>query len=126
VKNVREYSMKMNLIFIVIIAALCSTSIFAQRGMSVEDRMKNLDKELDLSDKQYTQIEEVLEDQMKKFRKLRDESDGDWEGMREKARKMRKDTDDEICKVLNEDQTKKYRKLMEERRQKWQRERSRN
>jgi len=118
--------MKLNLILIVVIAVFWAVPVHAQRGMSLEDRMKNLDEELNLDDKQYSKIENILENQMKEFRKLRDESDGDREQMREKGRKMMKDTDDKILDLLDDGQKKKYRKLIEERRQNRDRRRSPN
>jgi Spy/CpxP family protein refolding chaperone len=108
--------MKFSLFLVVLFAVFCSINIFAQRGMSVEERMKELDKQLDLSDKQYSQVEKIMENQSKKFRNLWQESNGNRESMREEGRKLRKETDDKIMKVLNDEQKKKYKKLMEERR----------
>lgn len=117
--------MKINLKLAAIIILIISGSLFAQRGISIEDRMKNLDEALDLTDKQFNKVENILEHQSKRFRKLRDESDGDRERMREQARELRRETDDKILDVLDKEQKKKYRKHQEERR-KAREERSRN
>jgi protein CpxP len=98
---------------------MSSITIFAQRGMSHEDRMKNLDERLNLSEEQYTQVDSILKDQTKEFQILREGWDegGDRDEMRQKMRELRNDTDDKILAVLNEEQTTEYKKYQEERAQ---------
>ena len=109
--------MKFNLFLFILIAAISSTTLFAQRGMSHEDRMKNLDDKLNLSEEQYTRLDSILKVQGEEFQKLRDGADGDRDQMREKARKLMKETDEQIIEVLNEEQKKEYEKYKKERRQ---------
>lgn len=109
--------MKINLFLFILIAVISSTTICAQRRMSLEDRMNNLNEKLNLSEEQYTQVEKILKDQRKNFEKLRDGWDGDREQMREKFMKLRNETDDRIVEVLNAEQQKEYEKYKKERRQ---------
>ncbi len=108
--------MKFNYALLFLITVIFAATLSAQRRPDINERMKKMDQELNLSDEQHSKIRTILEDQVKEFRKLREESDGDREQMRERARKMMKDSDDKICEVLNPEQQKKYRKHQEERR----------
>jgi Spy/CpxP family protein refolding chaperone len=107
---------KINLVLFLLLTFILSAAVSAQRRPDIDDRMKKMDKDLDLSDKQYSEIKSILEDQQKKVMKLREEADGDRKMMRERAMKMMSETEDRICKVLTEDQQKKFRKNLEERR----------
>jgi len=111
--------MKTKLFLFILITAMSSITILAQRGMSHEDRMKNLNDKLNLSEVQYTQVDSILKEQTKEFQKLRDgwEEGGDRDQMREKMMELRKETDDRILEVLNEEQKTEYKKYQEERSQ---------
>lgn len=109
--------MKTKLTLLTIIMALGFTVLLSQQRMSHEERMEILNEKLNLSEKQFTQIDTILKDQTKEFQKLREEADGDWEQMREKFMELRKETDDRIVEVLNAEQQKEYEKYKKERRQ---------
>ena len=111
--------MKTKLFLFFLIAAMSSITIFAQRGMSQEDRMKNMNERLNLSEEQYAQVDSILKEQTKEFQVLRDgwEEGGDRDQMREKMRELRNETDDKMLAVLNEEQTTEYKKYQEERAQ---------
>lgn len=118
--------MKTRYALLILITMLLSTAVYSQRRPTIDERMKKMDKELNLSDEQYSKIKNILEEQHQQFRKMRDESNGDREQMREKAMKMMKNTDDKICEILNKEQQEKYRKQQEERRKNREGERPRN
>ena len=91
--------------------------------MPLEEIIKDLKKELNLTDEQETKIKSVFEAQrieMKKTfeaeRKAREaryeKMDAERNAMREKMEKQRKDTDAKISVILTDEQKKKFEELL--------------
>jgi hypothetical protein len=85
--------------------------------MKPEDRVKQLDEKLKLSDDQKTKLTAVFTEQAESMKKMRDEmQNGDRDAMREKMQKMRADNDAKVTAVLTEDQKKTYEAWQKEQR----------
>jgi len=83
--------------------------------MKPEDRVKQLDEKLKLSDDQKTKLTAVYTEQAETMKKMREEmKDGDRDAMREKMQKMRADTDAKVTAVLTDDQKKTYQDWQKE------------
>lgn len=86
--------------------------------MKPEDRVKQLDGKLKLSDEQKTKLTAVFTEQQESMKKMRDEMQGgDRDAMREKMQKMRADNDAKVSAVLTEDQKKTYETWQKEERE---------
>lgn len=93
--------------------------------MKPEERVKQLDEKLKLSDDQKTKLTAVFTAQAESMKKFREEMQGgDRDAMREKMQKMRAENDAKVTAVLTDDQKKTYeawqkemRAEMEKRRQ---------
>lgn len=89
------------------------------RGMMMkpEERVKQLDEKLKLSDDQKTKLTAVFTEQADTMKKLREEGQGgDREAMREKVQKLRADNDIKVSAVLTDDQKKTYEAWQKEQR----------
>jgi len=85
--------------------------------MKPEDRVKQLDEKLKLSDDQKTKLTTVFTEQADAMKKMREEGQGgDRAAMREKMQKMRADNDVKVNAVLTEDQQKTYKTWQDEQR----------
>jgi periplasmic protein CpxP/Spy len=83
--------------------------------MTPEDRLKDLTKQLSLTDDQQAKIKPILEDQQKKMDDLRNNSSGDRQERGQKMQQIRKDTNDQIRAVLDDNQKTKFDKMEQER-----------
>ena len=118
---------------IVAFAILVSTLSFAQPGgrekltpeQNVEKRLKEMTNDLNLSEKQQTQIKSILEEQSKKREAMKEEMKASREkGVKptdeEKAEMKKKMIDEQLeiktkmKTILNEDQLKKLREIRKE------------
>ena len=118
---------------IVAFAILVSTLSFAQPGgrekltpeQNVEKRLKEMTNDLNLSEKQQTQIKSILEEQSKKSEAMKEEIKASREkGVKptdeEKAEMKKKMIDEQLeiktkmKTILNEDQLKKLREIRKE------------
>ncbi|MDY0906787.1 hypothetical protein [Pedobacter sp. CFBP9032] len=89
------------------------------RGMMMkpEERVKQLDEKLKLSDDQKTKLTSVFTEQAKSMKKMREEMQGgDRDAMREKIQKFRADGDAKVSVVLNDEQKKTYEAWQKEQR----------
>lgn len=89
------------------------------RGMMMkpEERVKQLDEKLKLSDDQKTKLTSVFTEQAESMKKMREEMQGgDRDAMREKIQKFRADGDAKVSAVLNEEQKKTYEAWQKEQR----------
>jgi len=85
--------------------------------MKPEDRVKQLDEKLKLSDDQKTKLTAVFTEQAETMKKMREEMQGgDRDAMREKMQKMRADNDAKVNAVLTDDQKKTYETWQKEQR----------
>ncbi|QPH39588.1 hypothetical protein [Pedobacter endophyticus] len=85
--------------------------------MKPEDRVKQLDEKLKLSDDQKTKLTTVFTEQADAMKKMREEGQGgDRAAMREKMQKMRTDNDVKVNAVLTADQQKTYKTWQDEQR----------
>jgi protein CpxP len=123
------------LILLFVAPLLAGVALYAQgqgmgmrgrRGpMSVDDRMKQMTKQLDLSADQQAKIKPILEDQQKQMMDMRNSSTGDRQAMREKMVQMRQNTRNQIRALLNDKQKETYDKLEQQRQQRMQEMRNR-
>ena len=89
------------------------------RGMMMkpEERVKQLDEKLKLSDDQKTKLTAVFTEQSEAMKKMRQEAQGgDREAMREKIKKFRAENDVKVAAVLNDEQKKTYEAWQKEQR----------
>ena len=89
------------------------------RGMMMkpEERVKQLDEKLKLSDDQKTKLTTVFTEQAEAMKKMREEMQGaDRDAMREKMQKFRADNDTKVSAVLTDDQKKTYEAWQKEQR----------
>jgi hypothetical protein len=96
--------------------------IYAQPRLSVEEEVERLTNDLDLSEEQAHQIENILIDSRVKADKLRD-SGLDRREMMKQMRDLMDETNDEIESILNDEQTEKFREIVERRKEEMQRRR---
>jgi len=81
------------------------------REQSVDDRVKYLTKELNLTEEQRARIKSALEDEQKWMSSLKQDSPLSPEDRRAKFEEIKKDTSQQIRRILNKDQLKKYDEL---------------
>ena len=89
------------------------------RGMMMkpEERVKQLDEKLKLSDDQKTKLTSVFTEQAESMKKMREEMQGgDRDAMREKIQKFRADGDAKVSAVLTDEQKKTYEAWQKEQR----------
>lgn len=85
--------------------------------MKPEERVKQLDEKLKLSDDQKTKLTAVFTAQQEDMKKLREEMQGGDRGaMMEKMQKFRTDSEAKVTAVLTEDQKKAYKTWQDEQR----------
>jgi periplasmic protein CpxP/Spy len=85
------------------------------REQSVDDRVKHLTKELNLTEDQQAKVKSALEDEQRKISSLKQDSSLSREDRRTKFEEIRKNTSQQIRAILNEDQQKKYDELQSKR-----------
>lgn len=81
------------------------------RGVMIERLRENLNK-LELTPEQDKKVEAILADAAKQLIKLREDADGNIEGLREKAREVFLDTRDKVRAELTAEQQRKLVELM--------------
>jgi protein CpxP len=88
----------------------------AQRmRMSPEERAKALTDSLALDSTQTAQVIAIFKDQQAAMDKVREDSQGDREGMRGAMMDLRKKTDDKIMAILTDAQKTKYQDMIKNR-----------
>src|SRR5215813_1951507 len=88
-----------------------------RRMPSVDDQVKDLTQQLNLSDSQQAQVKTILQDQRGQMKKLMEDSSGSREENRSKMREIHEKSSARIKDLLTDEQKPKYDKLEEERRQ---------
>jgi Spy/CpxP family protein refolding chaperone len=91
----------------------------AQGGMrmSAEDRAKQLQTQLKLTDDQTAKVTAIYKAQRTKMDSIRTASNGDRDAMRSAMMPLMKSTNDQVKAVLTPDQATAYDKIQEERMQ---------
>lgn len=81
-----------------------------------EERVKQLDEKIKLTDEQKTKATAVYAEAAEAQKKMREEAQagGDRQAMMEKMQKMTADTDAKITALLNDDQKKAYKTWQDE------------
>ena len=93
-----------------------STLAQGRRGPgNIEERVKNLKKQLSLTDEQSAKVKEIMESVQKKMQEEREKNQGNRQAMREAMMKIRSETDDKIMETLTPEQKKEYEKIIKER-----------
>ena len=84
--------------------------------MSPENRVKQLDEKLKLSDDQKAKLTTIFTEQADAQKKMREEMQGggDRQAMMEKMQKMRAELETKVSNVLNEEQKKTYNAMLDE------------
>lgn len=77
--------------------------------MSAEDRVKQLDEKVKLTDDQKTKLTAVYTAAMEEQKKAREEGGDDRQAMMAKFQKLQAETDTKINALLNDDQKKAYK-----------------
>ncbi len=105
-----------------IVTIVCALVLFSAAAaqaqpprMSVDEQIKQLEKELKLTAEQSKAIKEILTEQQKERQTLREQSQGDREAMREKMKAIREKADNKILALLNDEQKALYTKMIKER-----------
>ena len=105
-----------------LIIIFAATYIYAQPRLGVEEEVERLTKDLELSEEQANQIEQILTDSRKQAAKLR-ETGLDRRDMMVQMRDIMDETNDEIESILNDEQVAKFREIVEKRKEEMQRRR---
>lgn len=94
----------------------------AQGGMrmSAEDRAKQLQTQLKLTDDQTAKVTAIYKAQRTKMDSIRTASNGDRDAMRSAMMPLMKSTNDQVKAVLTPDQATEYDKIQQERMQQMQ------
>lgn len=87
--------------------------------MSPEDRAKQLQTQLKLTDDQTAKITTIYKTQRAKMDSIRNSANGDRDAMRSAMMPLMKSTNDQVKAVLTTDQAAQYDKMMEERMQRF-------
>jgi Spy/CpxP family protein refolding chaperone len=125
--------MKLFRFVLLAMALTVSLSALAQMGMgqgggrhgqgqmpSVDDRVKQLTKQLDLNSDQQKQVRSILQDQMDQMQKLRDDNSTPREERRPKMMQIHQGATDKIRALLNDDQKKKFDAMQQQQRERFQ------
>jgi periplasmic protein CpxP/Spy len=92
-----------------------------RRGpMSVDDRMKQMTKDLNLTTDQQAKIKPILEDEQKQMMDMRNNSTGDRQAMRQKMIQMRDNTRNQVRAQLTDKQKETFDKMEQQRQQRMQ------
>ena len=82
-----------------------------KRGASVEQRLEQMKKNLELKDEQVPKVKTALEDMQKKMQALREDTNLDQQKRREKMRSLMEDQNKKMKGILTEEQYKKYQEM---------------
>ncbi|MCJ8211172.1 hypothetical protein MUY27_15740 [Mucilaginibacter sp. RS28] len=82
--------------------------------MSPEDRVKQLQTALKLTDDQSAKVLALYQAQGKKMDSLRNAANGDFQSMRPAMQAMNQETNTKLMALLTDDQKTAYKKMMEE------------
>lgn len=99
----------------VMITALSNAQRMQGMRMSPEERAKMLTDSLALDSTQTAQVKAIFKDQQASMDKIREDSQGDRETMREAMMDLRKKTDDKIMAILTDAQKTKYQDMIKNR-----------
>jgi Spy/CpxP family protein refolding chaperone len=86
-----------------------------RRPMSVDERVKRMTKDLNLTTDQQTKVKSILEDEQKKAQDLRNDTSSDRQTMRQKMMQLRQDTSDQVRALLDDKQKEKFDKMEQQR-----------
>ncbi|KAA3611289.1 MAG: hypothetical protein D8M58_15075 [Calditrichaeota bacterium] len=109
-------SIFMSISILVLFSVTIACSQERGRRFSLEDQIKNLKENLELTDEQVEKIKPILEKQREQMQEMRDNFDGERSEMREAMTEIREETDKKINEVLTDEQKEKYQEIQEERR----------
>ena len=97
------------------IAAVSSAQQMQRMRMSPEERAKVLADSLTLDSAQTAQVVAIYTDQQAQMGKIRDDHQGDFEGMRGAMMELRTKTDDNIMAILTDAQKTKFQEMIKNR-----------
>jgi len=100
--------------FLIGITALCRAQGGGMRK-SPEDRAKDLQTQLKLTDDQTTKITAIYKAQATKMDSVRTAANGDRQAMRSAMMPLMKDTNDKVKAILTPDQATAYDKIIQDR-----------
>ncbi len=117
---------KGNFLLIAVLIFFSSQLVFAQRGMgmmrnfgpkrlTVEQRIANLDKALNLSAEQKAQIKKIFENADKRMKEIYEQNKGNRTAMRNAMAEQREMTNKQIMNILSDKQKAAYTKYLKER-----------
>jgi len=95
----------------------CSDDTTRRQRRTPEEHAQQLKKALDLTDEQTAQVTKIYIEMQEELSKLREQSGGDREAMREAMRDFREKTDARINEILTDEQKEKYQTFQQERRE---------
>lgn len=116
--------MKRNLFLMLIVLVFSGQLLFAQRMQygkkdprppKIEERIKNLDKVLNLSPKQKEQIKQIFLDADARMKKIYEKNKGNRTAIRNAMREQREMTSTQILNILNDKQKEAYKKYLKQR-----------
>lgn len=87
---------------------------------SVDDQVKHLSEQLNLTDTQKTQVKAILQDQHDQMKKVMQNSSGSREDNWSKMREIHQNASAKVRDLLTDEQKTKYDKLEQERQQRMQ------
>jgi|GEM_PF-2604921 hypothetical protein len=117
---------KGNFLLIAVLIFFSSQIVFAQRGMgmmrnsrgkklTVEQRIANLDRALNLSAEQRAQIKKIFENADRRMKEIYEQNKGNRTAMRSAMAEQREMTNTQIMNILSEKQKVAYAKYLKDR-----------
>ena len=103
---------------------LSASNIYPQPRLNVDEQVERLTNDLDLSEEQVVQVEEILTESKGKADKLKG-SGLDRRDMMMQMRDLMETTNEQIESILNDGQLEKFRDIVERRKEEMQRRRPR-
>ena len=104
------------LISIISVNAFCQPANQKNKGAHYKEMNEKMKTELNLSENQEKQWDEIHEKYRESFMEMKKEEKGEREVKREKMKSMKEGLDKEVLEILNEQQQQDYNKLVEENR----------
>lgn len=89
-------------------------------GMSVNDQLARMTKELNLTSDQATQIKPILTDRMQQMEALHQDQSMSQEDKMAKMKSLREDSNTKIEAVLNDTQKQQFAEMQAKQQQRWQ------
>jgi uncharacterized membrane protein YhiD involved in acid resistance len=103
--------MRSVLMIFAVVLVISTVTTSAQSKATQQERLKNLKQRLQLTEEQYTKVEQIITKTSDELQKLRSSGNPD----REDFMKIRDESNEEVLQVLDETQKAEFNKMLDER-----------